>query len=90
MSEQADDGKTLAPWEIPPDESYWRALLAEGEFGAGTESEIAAPQAAALTIPEEDVLLVAQQTGVSMERAKNALRDAEGDLAKAILMITTG
>jgi len=41
-------------------------------------------------IPEEDVLLVAQQTGVSMERAKAALEDAEGDLARAILMLTTG
>jgi nascent polypeptide-associated complex subunit alpha len=41
-------------------------------------------------IPEEDVLLVFQQTGVSMERAKAALEDAEGDLARAILMLTTG
>ncbi len=41
-------------------------------------------------IPEEDVLLVSQQTGVSMERAKVALEDAEGDLARAILMLTTG
>jgi nascent polypeptide-associated complex subunit alpha len=43
-----------------------------------------------IEIPEEDVLLVAQQTGVSMERAKAALEDAEGDLARAILMLTTG
>ena len=43
-----------------------------------------------LVIPEEDVLLVAQQAGVSMERARAALEDAEGDLAKAILMLTTG
>ena len=41
-------------------------------------------------IPEEDVLLVAQQAGVSMERAKAALEDAEGDLARAILMLSTG
>jgi small subunit ribosomal protein S1 len=25
----------LEPWEIPPDESYWQALLKEGECGAG-------------------------------------------------------
>lgn len=43
-----------------------------------------------LVIPEEDVLLVAQQAGVSMERARSALEDAEGDLAKAILILTTG
>jgi nascent polypeptide-associated complex subunit alpha len=41
-------------------------------------------------IPKEDVLLVAQQAGVSMERAKAALEDADGDLARAILMLTTG
>ncbi|KON29052.1 hypothetical protein AC482_07310 [miscellaneous Crenarchaeota group-15 archaeon DG-45] len=43
-----------------------------------------------LVIPEEDVLLVSQQAGVSMERARAALEDAEGDLARAILMLTTG
>jgi len=43
-----------------------------------------------LVIPEEDVLLVAQQAGVSMDRARAALEEAEGDLAKAILMLTTG
>ena len=44
----------------------------------------------ALVIPEEDVLLVAQQAGVSMDRARAALEGAEGDLARAILMLTTG
>ncbi len=43
-----------------------------------------------LVIPEEDVLLVAQQAGVSMERARAALEETEGDLARAILMLTTG
>jgi len=41
-------------------------------------------------IPEEDILLVAQQTGVSLEEARRALEEAEGDLAKAILMLKTG
>ena len=41
-------------------------------------------------IPEEDILLVAQQAGVSMEKARAALEDAEGDLARAILILTTG
>lgn len=43
-----------------------------------------------LVIPEEDVLLVAQQAGVSMERARASLEETEGDLARAILMLTTG
>src|SRR3989304_4379302 len=34
---------------------------------------------------EEDVLLVAQQTGVSNERARVALEESNGDLAQAIL-----
>jgi len=25
----------LAPWEVPPDEAYWHALLQEGEYGEG-------------------------------------------------------
>jgi nascent polypeptide-associated complex subunit alpha len=45
---------------------------------------------AKVEIPEEDVLLVAQQANVSMERARAALEDAEGDLAKAILFLSTG
>jgi len=37
-----------------------------------------------LQIPEEDILLVSQQTGVSMERARIVLEESEGDLAKAL------
>ncbi|MBI2127072.1 MAG: nascent polypeptide-associated complex protein [Thaumarchaeota archaeon] len=37
---------------------------------------------------EEDVLLVAQQTGVSNERARVALEESNGDLAQAILKLT--
>jgi len=42
-----------------------------------------------ITIPEEDVRLVADQTGKSMEEAKKALEETEGDLAKAILLLQT-
>ena len=58
------------------------------QIAGGQESETALTVEA--QIPEEDILLVAQQTGVSKERAKTALIDAEGDLARAILMISTG
>lgn len=40
-----------------------------------------------IQIPEEDVRLVADQTGRSMEEAKRALQETEGDLAKAILLL---
>ena len=39
-------------------------------------------------IPEEDVQLVAQQAGVSLEEARAALEQTGGDLAKAILLLT--
>ena len=37
---------------------------------------------------EEDVLLVAQQAGVSKERAKAALEESGGDLAQAIMKLS--
>ena len=40
-----------------------------------------------LVIPEEDVQLVANQTGKSLEEARRALEETEGDLAKAILLL---
>ena len=36
---------------------------------------------------EEDIALVAAQAGVGEEEARNALIEAEGDLAKAILIL---
>lgn len=38
---------------------------------------------------EEDVLLVAQQANVSKEVAAKALEESDGDLAKAILKLTS-
>ncbi len=51
-----------------------------------------APQSATasapkVTVSEEDVKLVADQTGKSVEEARNALEECEGDLAKAILLL---
>jgi nascent polypeptide-associated complex subunit alpha len=38
-------------------------------------------------VSEEDVRLVADQTGKSVEEARKALEECEGDLAKAILLL---
>jgi len=38
-------------------------------------------------IPEEDVRLVADQTGKSLEAARKALEECAGNLAKAILLL---
>jgi nascent polypeptide-associated complex subunit alpha len=48
-------------------------------------TESAAP--AARTVSEEDVQLVADQTGKSLDAARKALDECEGDLAKAILLL---
>ena len=39
-------------------------------------------------IPKEDIDLVAQQTGKSVEEAKKALEQTKGDIAEAILKLT--
>ena len=39
---------------------------------------------------DEDIQLVSQQAGVDKEKAKNALEESKGDLARAILLLTSG
>jgi len=41
-----------------------------------------------LSLPEEDVQLVAQQAKVSLEQARVALEQTNGDLAQAILLLS--
>jgi nascent polypeptide-associated complex subunit alpha len=55
-----------------------------------TEDDSKITEQPPLEIPEEDVLLVAQQAKVSMEKARATLEQVEGDLARAILMLQTG
>jgi nascent polypeptide-associated complex subunit alpha len=47
------------------------------------------PEKEPLVLPEEDILLVAQQANVSMEKAKAALENSDGDLAQAIIKLQT-
>jgi nascent polypeptide-associated complex subunit alpha len=41
-----------------------------------------------LVIPDDDIELVATQTGVSKEDAKKALKETKGDLAEAIMRLS--
>lgn len=41
-----------------------------------------------LVIPDEDIELVAAQTGASPEDVKKALKESEGDLAEAIMKLS--
>jgi nascent polypeptide-associated complex subunit alpha len=49
--------------------------------------ERAVPSAKKVMVSEEDVKLVADQTGKSVEEARSALEECDGDLAKAILLL---
>ena len=41
-----------------------------------------------IVVPDEDVELVSAQTGVSKEKALNALKETNGDLAEAIMRLS--
>ncbi len=51
----------------------------------GTPEEVARE----LEIPDDDIRLVAEQTGVTEDQAREALKDAKGDLAEAILALSS-
>ena len=55
--------------------------------GTITEKTPAERAASKLAVAKEDVQLVADQTGKSVEEARKALEECEGDLAKAILLL---
>ncbi|TGC08150.1 nascent polypeptide-associated complex protein [Methanolobus halotolerans] len=58
--------------------------------GVDTYQIVGTPEEAAreFEAPDDDVRLVAEQTGVSEEEAKEALKNANGDLAEAILALS--
>jgi nascent polypeptide-associated complex subunit alpha len=59
------------------------------EIEGKTSTEISSQEIVPLEIPEEDILLVAQQANVSIDVARKALEDSEGDLAQAIIKLQT-
>ncbi len=56
------------------------------QTGSQRQVAAAAPSAQPV-VSEEDVRLVADQTGKSLADAKKALEECQGDLAKAILLL---
>ena len=55
--------------------------------GGKVTEKVPEREAAKFAVPVEDVKLVADQTGKSVEEARKALEECEGDLAKAILLL---
>jgi len=66
-------------------------IIGQPEERSLTESTVAeAPPVTVQPFTEEDVQLVATQANVSEEDAREALRTAGGNLAKAIIALTEG
>ena len=61
----------------------------ERKIQASGAAEVAPVEEEPLVLPEEDILLVAQQANVSMEKARAALENSDGDLAQAIIKLQT-
>lgn len=59
------------------------------EIGAIPAPEEDVTPAPAIELREEDIQLVAAQAGVSLEEAKNALEQNDGEPAKAIMALRT-
>jgi nascent polypeptide-associated complex subunit alpha len=58
-----------------------------GQVSEQAPSTRGSTAAAKPTFSEEDVQLVADQTGKSLQKAKEALEECDGDLAKAIMLL---
>ena len=58
-----------------------------GQVSEQAPSQRDATAATAPMFSQEDVQLVSDQTGKSLEKAKEALQECGGDLAKAILLL---
>ncbi len=66
---------------IPASEEYDESYEDQPEQTGGSDLNV--------EITEQDIQLVAMQTGVSSEIAENALKESNGDLARAILNLKT-
>ena len=55
--------------------------------GGKVTEKVSERKAAKFAVSEEDVKLVADQTGKRIDEARKALEECEGDLAKAILLL---
>lgn len=83
------EGPQVTSINVQGTKMYQIAGGRESERKPSGAVETAEPEEAPLEIPEEDILLVAQQANVSIEVARRALEESDGDLAQAILKLQT-
>ena len=78
--------------EIIIEEPVVTSVVVQGQkmyqiTGGSTHERAPSAEAAPPEIPEEDVKLVAEQTGKTIDEARAALKESGGDLAEAILRL---
>ena len=78
--------------EIIIEEPVVTSVVAQGQrmyqiTGGSAHERTPSAEAAQPEVPEEDVNLVATQTGKTVDEAKAALKESGGDLAEAILRL---
>jgi len=64
-------------------------IVAQGKRMFQVAGDVEEVEVEKKTFSEEDVLLVQQQTGVSKEKALAALEESDGEVARAILKLTS-
>ena len=82
------DAKGTKSYQVTGTPEEKSLSIAEQAATAGTA--VAAAEAKPAEISEDDVTLVATQAKVSRDVARQALKDAGGDLAEAIVKLTGG
>ncbi len=83
------EGPQVTSINVQGTKMYQIAGGRETERKPTSATEAVEEEAAPLEIPEEDILLVAQQANVSIEVARRALEENDGDLAQAIIKLQT-
>ncbi|WP_248896686.1 nascent polypeptide-associated complex protein [Haloplanus halobius] len=78
------DAQGQETYQVVGDPEHREAGGAAGAVEAGEEAAEAEESTESGGIPDEDVELVAQRAGVGKDAAREALEDADGDLAAAI------
>jgi len=78
--------------EIVIEEPVVTSIVVQGQrmyqvAGGSISERASSTEAPAPELPEEDVKLVAEQTGKTADEAKTALKETGGDLAEAILRL---
>ena len=78
--------------EIVIEEPVVTAVVVQGQkmyqiTGGSSHERTPSTEVAPPEVPEEDVQLVAEQTGKTVDEARVALKESGGDLAEAILKI---